>query len=293
MQGVSEQTEDRAVLDDEDRITGDGVTKDEASRLNFQVQLLGGFRTTTGDREVVLPASTWRLVAFLAIAGRPVERVRVANSLWMDKSEDRAHANLRSCLWRLRQANPDIVGSTSTHLRLSEQVTVDLRNLVDFARSLGDATVDIDLDGVPADLFCSELLPDWYDDFVEMEREQFRQLRLHALEELAQRLYQAQRIGRALDIALTAVAAAPLRESAHRLVISIHLDEGNISEALRQYKTLCHLLHAQLGIGPSPAVQRLIAPWVMDGPSPNPSDARWRAICGSDPEHSLIPRRAS
>lgn len=226
------------------------------------VQLLGGFRVRAGEHDIRLPASTWRLVAYLAIVDRPVERSRAANSLWLDKSEQRAHANLRSCLWRLRRIDDAIVSCTATHMRIRDDVVVDLRELVHFARRLADHTLHVELDAVNADLFCAELLPDWYDDFVEIEREQLRQLRLHALEALAARLQKTGRTYRALDIALTAVAASPLRESAHRLVISIHLDEGNISEALRQYDTLCSLLRGQLGVAPSPVVRRLIAPWL-------------------------------
>jgi DNA-binding SARP family transcriptional activator len=224
--------------------------------------LLGGFRACAGDQDITLPVCTWRLVAFLAIVDRPVERARAANSLWLDKSEQRAQANLRSCLWRLRQVDGAIVRCTATHLRLGENVGVDLRDLLRLARSLADRSIAVELDGVDAELFCAELLPDWYDDFVEIEREQLRQLRLHALEALAARLQEAGRTHRALDIALTAVAAGPLRESAHRLVISIHLDEGNISEALRQYGMLCALLRGQLDVEPSAGVRRLIAPWL-------------------------------
>jgi DNA-binding SARP family transcriptional activator len=231
-------------------------------QVSCRVQLLGGFRATRAGVDVDLPASTWRLVAFLAIVGRPVERPHVANTLWMDKSEARAHANLRSCLWRLRQADAGIVTCTATHLRIGALVQVDLAELIRFARRLTDPREELDLDGLDSEWFCAELLPDWYDDFVEVEREQFRQLRFHALEAFAYRLQRVGRTGRALDVALTAVAAAPLRESAHRLVISLHLDEGNISEALRQYAVLQSLLEHQLGVQPSSTVRRLVDPWL-------------------------------
>ncbi|MEA2141967.1 MAG: hypothetical protein QOI64_397, partial [Solirubrobacteraceae bacterium] len=32
----------------------------------------------------------------------PAQRAFVAGSLWLDRPEDRAHANLRTALWRLR-----------------------------------------------------------------------------------------------------------------------------------------------------------------------------------------------
>lgn len=259
------------IVTDRDRVrpdvpTAGGADEDPAAgpRAVCRVQLLGGFQVSRAGHDLDLPASTWRLVALLALSGRPIERAHVANTLWMDKAEARAHANLRSCLWRLRQADEEVVACTPTHLQIGRRVDVDLHRLVRFARRLADRTdAAINLDCLEGGWFCAELLPDWYDDFVEVEREQFRQLRFHALEALADRLHRAGRIDRALDVALTAVAAAPLRESAHRLVIGMHLAEGNISEALRQYGMLRSLLHHQLGVEPSLAVRRLVDPWLV------------------------------
>ena len=54
------------------------------------------------------------------------------------------------------------------------------------------------------------------------------------------------------------MAAEPLRESAHRMVISAHLAEGNCSEALRQYERFRALLADALGLEPSPQLTELI-----------------------------------
>ena len=235
------------------------------------MQLLGGFRATDGaHRPLDLPTSTWRLVAFLALAGRAVGRSQAAGSLWMDKPEPRAQANLRSCLWRVRQGAPGLVTCGANHLRIADRVSVDVWDLARFARHLADRDREVDLAEVDYGWFADDLLPDWYDDFVEIEREQLRQLRLHSLEALAARLQRAGATHRALDTALSAVAASPLRESAHRLVITLHLDEGNVSEALRQYERLAGLLRSQLGIRPSAAARRLVEPWLSAGTEHQP-----------------------
>ena len=229
------------------------------------LQLIGGFRAVDAELLVLeLPTSTWRLVAYLALVGRAVGRAQAAGVLWLDKPEQRAHANLRSCLWRVNQVAPGFVTCTPSHLRLAEDIDIDVDvwNLVRLARQLREPGTELDLARVRHEWFCADLLPDWYDDFVEIEREQFRQLRLHSLEALASRLREVGDTHRALDIALTAVSASPLRESAHRLVMAIHLDEGNISEALRQYDQLAALLRTQLGIRPSAIARRLVEPWL-------------------------------
>ena len=102
------------------------------------------------------------------------------------------------------------------------------------------------------------MLPDWYDDWVLLERERFRQVRLHALEVLSRRLADQGRIGEAIDAAILAVTIEPLRESAHRAVIVLHLEEGNVGEAMRQFETYRTLLARDLGLEPSPALARLV-----------------------------------
>jgi hypothetical protein len=56
-----------------------------------------------------------------------------------------------------------------------------------------------------------DLLPGWYDDCVLLERERVRQLHMHALEALAEKLAAAGRYGEAVPAAYAAVVAEPLR----------------------------------------------------------------------------------
>jgi len=65
------------------------------------------------------------------------------------------------------------------------------------------------------------------------------------------------RLEEALEVGLAAVAAEPLRESAHRAVVSVHLAEGNTAEAIRQYRLCRRLLKEQLGVEPSPRMHQL------------------------------------
>lgn len=81
-----------------------------------------------------------------------------------------------------------------------------------------------------------------------VERERLRQLCLHSLEALSERLLELGRYGDAMEAGLNAVRAEPLRESAHRAVISVHLREGNFGEALRQYRRYERLLWEELGV---------------------------------------------
>jgi DNA-binding SARP family transcriptional activator len=96
-----------------------------------------------------------------------------------------------------------------------------------------------------------DLLPGWYDDWVIFERERIRQRLLHALEALSRRLVEAHRCAEAVDAAISAVSADPLRESANRVLIQAHLAEGNLIEARRAYERYRDSLRRELGVEPS------------------------------------------
>ena len=124
------------------------------------------------------------------------------------------------------------------------------------------------LRSVPERLCEGELLPGWYDDWLLLERERVRQLRLHALEAVAGVLADEGAYALAVEAALAAVRADPLRESAHRVLIAVHLREGNRSEAVRSYWTCRDLLARELGVGPSARLDELVSTSRTGRPEP-------------------------
>lgn len=234
---------------------GAAVAADEVVRLS----LLRAFEVRRGGRVIDLPLSAQRLVAFLALHHRPLRRGYVAGTLWPDVTEERAAGNLRSALWRLRQPGVDLVEATPTHLTLADKVEVDLRLASSLARRVIDLGEGAEALAVDEDRFSADVLPDWYDEWVPLERERFRQMRLHALETLCERLAGIGRYGEAVQVGLAAVSGEPLRESAQRALVKAYLAEGNPGEAVRQYRRYRTLLHDELGLEPSPLMQDLVA----------------------------------
>jgi DNA-binding SARP family transcriptional activator len=223
--------------------------------MSAALSLLDAFELRCDGELVSLPPSAQRLLALLALHDRPLLRPHVAGTLWLDTPEDRASANLRSSLWRLNRPGPRLVEATSVQLRLAPEVRVDVRETAALAHRLIASDGEIDLD---PERLTGELLPDWYDDWVLLERERLRQLSLHALEALGERLLEASRLGAALEAALAAIVMEPLRESSHRLLIRIHLAEGNAAEAIREFELCRGLFRDQLGLEPSPQLTELV-----------------------------------
>ena len=226
-------------------------------RGTTRLVLLDGFELRNNGSAVRLPLSAQRLLAFLALHDRQRQRVYVAGSLWLESSQDHANANLRTALWRLRRPDCQLVTTTATHIGLADNVEVDLREVSARARRVLDR--DIQPEDVSELCLAGDLLPDWYDDWLLIERERFRQLRLHALESLCVYLADRGHFAAAAQAGLSAVAGEPLRESAHRALISTHLLEGNASEAMRQYRIYSQILRTQLGLEPSEAIRQLVA----------------------------------
>jgi DNA-binding SARP family transcriptional activator len=199
-----------------------------------------------------------RLLAFLALQGRPLHRAYVAGRLWIELNQEHAHGCLRSTLWRMSHFPSRVVDVTSTHVALAPGVAVDARELESSAeRVLHDGGPPAAEDG-DCLTQAADLLPDWYEDWVLQERERLRQLRLLALEAAGNGLIGARRYSEATIVALAAVASDPLRESAYRLLIRSYLAEGNVAEALRQFGLFRAQLRNDLGLEPSPQLQALI-----------------------------------
>jgi SARP family transcriptional regulator, regulator of embCAB operon len=231
------------------------------SDSDFMIALLGGFVLFCRESVLSIPMASQRLLAFLALRSGTVKRAAVAGALWPDASQSHAYSNLRTVLARMGSMARKVLAASKLEVGLAEGVTVDLRHAQALAHRLLDPAGPSDKSdlGATAVLALSaDLLPDWYDDWVLIEAEDWRQLRLHALEALAGHLTAARRWGEAANAARAAVRAEPLRESSHASLIQVHLAEGNQSEAVREFARYRELLHAELGLQPTPRLHHLV-----------------------------------
>ncbi len=250
----------------------------------YAVTLLGGFGLVGNGVPLPLTAREQRLTAVLALHGAQPRAV-VAGLLWPETDEHRARQNLRTAVATLSRLAPGLV--VVSHLDLALDATVDVRDFVAAAQDVLRSAADVVTSGAPGDdrkvpppeglardparlaalgtalvgdgPFAGELLPGWYEDWVLVEGERLRHLRLHALEGLSALLAANARYGLALEVALAAVALDPLRESAHRAVIEVHVREGNVATALAQHERFRRRLEQELHIAPSPHMDALVA----------------------------------
>lgn len=242
-------------------VGGAGPPAPEAGAC-YAVVLLGSPEVLRDGRRVTTAPGPERLVAYLGCRGA-AGREEIAESLWPELPEGRARANLRSALWRLQRACPELLAAGARGLRLGESVVLDLarasalaRRLLDEAVAPGELPVPDTADGL---LLTLDVLPEWSEDWAVIERERYRQLRLHALERLALAHVLRGRHAAAIETAGIAVQAEPLRESGYRVLVRAHQSEGNHVEARRAYERCRAVLRAELGLAPTPEMERLAA----------------------------------
>ncbi len=216
------------------------------------MRLLGGFELHGPGGPVEVPLGVQRLLAYIALQGGAVGRCRAAGELWPSVTSAKSGANLRSALWRSRRVGPLVRPGVSV-LRLEPALQVDVEQFLAARTGEGDGE---SIGGG----FNLELLPDWTDDWVVLERERLRHLELHVLDDRVAALVSRGRVAEALDTALRAIRLEPLREASHQALIRIFLQSGNRSAALSHYHDFVLLLRDELDLGPDPMTTALVQP---------------------------------
>jgi DNA-binding SARP family transcriptional activator len=225
-----------------------------------RLSLLGGPIVIKNGHRQEIPEGSKRLLVFVTLNGGRVSRRHAAGTLWPWRDDDRAAGNLRSALWRLRGAGIDVLHADKCTLYLGPEVSVDIMQLSRWATRIINCSEDgTDLGPFFLNPEALNLLPGWYDDWVIVEREHLRQQLLHAMESLVRRLISRGRFAEAVEVAITAVAVEPLRESAQRALIEAYLAEANFVDARRAYVAYHRILTRELGVSPTVELSELLS----------------------------------
>ena len=217
------------------------------------LRLFGGIHVASAGRLVAIPEGSKRLVVFLALQRRYVERGWLAGLLWPAGEDSRAMGNLRSSLWRLRRADLDILETTKWTIKLRDDITTDIEAFDQWAaRLVAHEPRNEDLKTPPCLLEALNFLPGWPEDWLIMERERVRHRALHALESLSWCLSEMGRFDEAVEAVTIAAYADPLRDSAQRALIDAHLAQGNVIEARRSCDAYIATIQHELGMEPPP-----------------------------------------
>jgi DNA-binding SARP family transcriptional activator len=233
------------------------TTQAQRPAAQHRVTVLGSFTLVSGGTTVPLGVDSRRLVAYLAVHPRPQERAALAADLWPGVPAAAAARLLADAAAAVGVDGLFTDDGDTAPLALAAGVEVDLADAMGLVRALPEIPANHDPDTA---LLAADILPGWTAAWIVVERERFRQLRLHALEERSLRLSAAGRYEEALAMARTAVHTAPSRESARRAIIEAHLAEGNIAAAVAEYDEYQELLRSSVGGPASSGLEMLFPP---------------------------------
>lgn len=218
------------------------------------LSLLGGWHLVVDGQDVALGGREQRLCALLALTGAR-GRAQVAGTLWPESTDTRALASLRRALAQTRDRCPGLVVADRTSVGLAPDVVVDVDGLRTAAARAGAPDADA---GLLAELAGDPLLPGWYDEWVETQRDDLERLRVDALERLARCALERGDTGLAEGAARAVARIEPWRESASELVIRGLLGRGDRAGAVRELERYSEVLRVELGVVPSPALLALV-----------------------------------
>lgn len=201
------------------------------------------------------------ILAYLALNPGPVPRSRLLLLLFPDCDEGLACQRLSRPLHDLRQALREANLADALNAS-SESIGLDYARCAVDALAFQAAAADPSAHALALDLYRGPLLDGFalahtpeFDLWLEGERERLERLYHEALEASARTALDCGDPALAEQQARALVAADPLREHAHLLLIKALAAQGQRGAMLRQYDTLCELLRRELDVTPLPEVQ--------------------------------------
>ena len=207
------------------------------------------------------------LLAYVAVTARPASRETLAALLWPDSADGEARGALRRTLSVLNSAlgGHGLTIDRHTVTIVPGETEVDLQG---FRRALARARAHSHPPNEPCPACLAALdeavafdrgefmagfaLRDSesFDDWQRSEAESHRRDLTGALERLARTRAASADWAASLAAGRRWIALDPLHEPAHRLLMEVHAQAGEVAAAIGQYRECVRLLDAELGVAP-------------------------------------------
>ncbi|MBI9049760.1 MAG: AAA family ATPase [Anaerolineaceae bacterium] len=227
----------------------------------LDICLFGTLTIIANEKNLPLPASIPArklLVYLLLFASRSHTRNKLIGIFWPDLSEDRARKALSQAIWHIRRIYTDLVISKGETIGLSPEIeiSIDTQTFIQLTQPW------INITPLPAEgkttlmdavnLYHGDLLEGYYEDWILIEREEFRIQYHQTLEKLLQVEKSSENYSLALDYGLKLLQFDPLQESIHQEIMRLYYLLGRPEAALHQFESCCQILRTELELEPEP-----------------------------------------
>jgi predicted ATPase/DNA-binding SARP family transcriptional activator len=239
------------------------------------LKLLGTPEATHDGEAVKFPSrKALALLAYLAVEGGSHTREKLTALLWPESEPNVARAALRNALAQLRSTLADshlLVERETLALDFDSDLDLDTSNLQSPISNLQIAAVSYRGDFL--DGFTLADAPD-FDDWATLQREHFHRRITAVFDQLAHRQREQGALRDAIETASHWIAHDSINESAHRLLMQLHFENGDRDSALRAYDNCRTILNKALRTQPAPETESLAEQIRTGTPPPRPEPSR-------------------
>ncbi len=232
----------------------------------WHIQMMGTFRVTYKEREFPVHSSkrASSLLAYLAFRnGNAINRDELTEAIWPNDDPEATRARLRTTLTLLgklidtgSEEQRNIIQADRLTVTLdAEQCTTDVDNYFALLRRCGRAVHADEAEMLFREtltIYGGELLPQFEDAWIALERQTLQEKHLQALRSLARLCLARSAYDEAIDFTRQEIACDPLNEDTHVLLMEMYLSQGKAACAIMQYQQLERLLEQSLQVTPSP-----------------------------------------
>lgn len=248
-------------------------TKNDA---NVSFHFLGGweFRQDGRTSRRLKTRKAESLLAFLACSPEQAHsRETISEQFWPGTAPENARQSLSQALSAIRSAlktngNDSIL--LADHRELSLDATrfwCDVRAYQSLWEGEGETTVAAETAQRAIELYCGDLMPGHYDDWVLELRDRLQQRQLVSLETLVTAAVREGQHGTAIGHAQSILELDPLHEAGVRALLESLLATGRQKRAARVYSAFRSRLGDEIGVEPESETSRLVHHLQIDTPS--------------------------
>ena len=222
---------------------------------NINVTLLGNFQITIDNQplDIIDSAKMQSLLVYLFFHPFiPLSRRQIAYRLWPDSSESQAMANLRHLLFSLRRAYPrldQILEIQSHSIQLHSNLNYQL-DVQEFEKSASQLNSRPELQKAVR-IYCGDLLPGFYDDWIQEQRNRLHSLYVQTLERLVQLFEQARDYPNAVHWAQRMIENEPFEEKNYRHAMTLYALNNDRAAAISVYHRCVEFLRQELDVEPA------------------------------------------